>query len=79
MSQEQKPSVGRIVHFGYSQSSMARKEPQLETRAAIITQVAGEYATLTVFHPNGVMGTRVVAVPHSDELKEGHWSWPPRV
>jgi hypothetical protein len=71
----QKPSVGRSVHY---QDSMSDVE-----RAAIITAVcdpesAGEGTVcLVIFHPTG---TDIdLNVHFSETPKRGHWNWPPKV
>jgi hypothetical protein len=73
---EQKPSVGRIVHYGYVDS--AYMVPRMELRAAIITEVTDDTVSITVFHPNRP-ATGVQSVRFSETLKEDHWTWPPRV
>ena len=77
MPQEQKPSVGRIVHYGQPVShfgSLTHPEPW----AAIITAVnRDETVCLQVFGLIGV--TPREQVSYSEELKEGFWTWPPRV
>lgn len=77
---EQKPSVGRIVHY-QSLGSPAPKEGEVDLpsapRAAVITDVS-ESGSVSLFVMNP-MGQHVVwDVPFSDSPKRGCWSWPPR-
>lgn len=79
-----KPTIGRIVHFGFDESwrvSGAEKpEPPVTCCAAIITEVGTDNAVrLKVFHPNG-SGLEPVNIwyPHAETLTKNHWSWPPR-
>jgi hypothetical protein len=73
----QKPSIGRIVWYMRYGSPGGEHKP--EPSPAIITQVYDEATgecQLFVMNPNGTYHNRT---PYSDELKPGHWSWPPRV
>ena len=82
---EQKPSVGRVVH--YQSHGSPNGQHKSEPRAAIITAVyevpsiPGEgpwFATdLCVLNPTGMYFDR--ATPYSETPKAGHWNWPPRV
>lgn len=83
---EQKPSVGRTVHFTPPQECRNDKTP--EFYAAIITQVnlgppegamsdLGETVELVTFGPNSVYFQH--RVPFAPEHKPGTWTWPPRV
>lgn len=81
---EQKPSVGRIVH--YQSYGTPGGEYLPEPRAAIITQVHGSEASapgegprvgLAVLNPTGLFFQ--MSIPFSDEPAPGHWNWPPRV
>jgi hypothetical protein len=76
---EQKPSVGRIVH--YQAFGTPGGEYKSEPRAAIITQI-------TNYEVNGSVGLCILNpmgqffnpdVPFSAEPRPGHWNWPPRV
>lgn len=74
---EQKPSIGRIVHFNDGPEGTEMSPPP---RAAIITGVMGtdkQHVCLTVFPPNGGPFPRY-SVPYSETPKTGYWSWPPR-
>lgn len=83
---EQKPSVGRIVHFAPPQECVG--PASLTLYPAIITQVnpgpppgsqsdLGETVELTTFGPNSVYFQH--RVPFATEPKPGHWFWPARV
>lgn len=73
---EQKPSVGRIVH--YQAYGTPGGEFKSVPRAAIIAAVADEpigLCDLVVMNPTGLFFNRC---PFSAEPKPGCWSWPPR-
>ncbi len=82
---EQKPSIGRIVHYQAhgSPDGTHKSEP----RPAIITRVGLEQDSetgagvntvdLTVFNPTGLFFN--VNCKYSEEPKGGTWRWPPRV
>lgn len=79
---EQKPSVGRIVH--YQAYGTPGGEYKSVPRAAVVTQVLevapegaeGLSVGLCILNPTGQFFN--TAVPYSSEPKPGHWSWPPR-
>lgn len=72
---EQKPSVGRIVHY-QAYGTPGGEFPSVP-RAAIIAAVhADDECDVVVFNPQGLFFNRV---KYSAEGKPGHWSWPPRV
>ena len=73
---EQKPSVGRIVHY----VSLGSKDGKFESecRAAIVTSVGvNNQVSLTVFNPNGMYLNE--CSEHSEEAKGGTWHWPEKV
>lgn len=81
---EQKPSIGRIVHYHSYGTPGGEYLPA--PRAAIVTAIEGavevdgvetQFLSLAILNPTGMFFN--VAVPSSDEPKPGHWSWPPRV
>lgn len=80
---EQKPTVGRIVHY-QAYGTPGGEFPSVP-RAAVITEVhdsgVPEPISLTVglavLNPTGMFFNR--DVPYSAERKPGCWSWPPRV
>lgn len=76
---EQKPTVGRVVHYRSYGTPGGEYLP--EARAAIVTQVGFEdgdyYASLCVLNPTGMFFNEKVA--YSADDAPGCWSWPPRV
>jgi hypothetical protein len=70
----QKPSIGRIVHFRAKEG-----DPCI---AAIITEVDNEtLVTLTLFHPRPSNSWAHVGLEGSNDLDTmmGSWHWPERV
>ena len=80
MPEEQKPSVGRIVHFGAKDLTVdvPYDEAKLIRLAAIITLV-NEDSTVSL----QIFGIWNVSprnnVPFSYTLEANCWTWPPRV
>lgn len=73
---EQKPSVGRMVHYRSYGTPGGEYTPQ--PRAAVITQVNDDGTVgLFIMNPTGVFFP--TSVPYSAEPKSGCWNWPPRV
>jgi hypothetical protein len=85
---EQKPSVGRVVH--YQSHGSPNGQHKSEPRAAIITSVREDigkegsagpgrdgFVDLCVLNPSGMYFDR--ATPYSETPQPGHWNWPPRV
>ena len=77
---EQKPSVGRVVHY--------QTVVNPEVLAAIIARVNDGSVVLFVMDPGyapeipfvgPTAGHFQTGVPYSEEPKPGHWNWPPRV
>jgi hypothetical protein len=74
-SVEQKPSVGRIVH--YQAYGTPGGEFKSVPRAAVITEVfSDEEIGVCVLNPQGIFFNKV---KYSAELKPGCWNWPPKV
>ena len=88
---EQKPSVGRFVHY-VAYGTPGGEYPARVCRAAIITEVGPmEYpgedpsadnvphqtASLCVLNPTGQFFSR--NVPYSEDRRPGTWHWPERV
>lgn len=79
---DQKPSVGRIVHYKSYGTPNGEYEP--ECRAAVITAVGTEgedgraLVSLAVLNPEGMFFNRHV---NQDEQSKngGTWHWPERV
>jgi hypothetical protein len=85
----QKPSIGRIVHYTNLGDKDGRYPP--EQQAAIITGVyprshgdarnadpdgiSGE-VDLHIFYRTGQFDMQ--RVPYSEAYERGHWTWPPR-
>jgi hypothetical protein len=74
MAPEQKPSIGRIVHFKTRGSADGAFPPR--DFAAIITTVHNDTnVNLATFGDNGLRFEH--SVPQGDQ--PGNWNWPPRV
>lgn len=79
---EQKPSVGRIVHYGVQTypNLPGGGRGEIEAWAAIVTWVNHDGSVnLRVFHPYTDKDLLRLAVAFSETLATEHWSWPPRV
>ena len=75
---DQKPSVGRIVH--YRSYGSPGGEYKSEARAAVITGVVNETTVhLCVLNPEGFFFNKNVYMDGSPEPKGGTWQWPPQV
>ena len=72
---EQKPTIGRIVHFYPKQECITPET--MEKYASIISQVNenGTVELMTV-GPNSIYFQH--GISFSSSPKHGHWSWPPR-
>lgn len=72
---QQKPSVGRVVH--YQAYGTPGGEFKSVPRAAIITEVHNdEEIGVCVLNPQGIFFNKV---KYSEEIKPGHWNWPPKI
>lgn len=78
MADEQKPSVGRMVH--YVSYGTPKGEYLPEHHAAIITELADEPGVvgLCILNPTGVFFTRGVFQDENTKAG-GTWHWPERV
>ena len=79
---EQKPSIGRIVHFHpYPPQARHKDDPEAQARfvfAAIIVYVNTDgTVNLHTFHPTNGGTTFREHVQQGEG--EGQWQWPPRV
>jgi hypothetical protein len=75
-SVDQKPSIGRIVH--YQTKGTADGSIPSEVTAAMITKIhEGGTVDLCVFYSNG--HSFKTGLPFSLEPLSGAWNWPPRV
>lgn len=72
---EQKPSVGRVVHY-QSYGTPGGEYPSL-ARAAIVTGLGPNGVHLCVLNPTGMFFN--LDVPYDEGGKPGTWRWPPRV
>lgn len=76
MSNEQQPSIGRIVHYVAYGTPNGEYLP--EHRAAIITEVhADAVVGLAVLNPTGLFFHR--NIPYDPGAASGTWHWPERV
>lgn len=75
MDSQQKPSVGRIVHYR-ALGSADGKFPVGECRAAIITEVKEDVVSFCVLNPTGMYFNQ--KGEYSEEVKGGTWHWPER-
>lgn len=81
MSEEQKPSVGRIVHY-VAYGTPGGEFPAGACRAAIVTEIDpdgdGTTVGVCVLNPSGQFFNRGIA--HNEVTKRGgSWHWPERV
>ena len=74
---DQKPSVGRVVHY----RSHGSPDGQYKSlaRAAIITEIYGDSTAvgLCILNPTGMFFTS--SVQFDPDGVPGTWRWPPRV
>ena len=83
---EQKPSVGRVVHYVSHGTPMRENGTQAFTsqcRAAIVTAVAGDtpssqHVDLCVLNPTGLFFNED-CLHDEDGHRGGTWHWPERV
>lgn len=86
---DQKPSVGRIVHYvSYGTPPRADGSQAYEStcRAALVTELCGDgnpdhdgCISLSVFNPEGMFFNQHVARNDGGELIGGTWHWPERM
>jgi hypothetical protein len=82
MSEQQIPSVGRIVH--YVSYGTPGGEYTSQCRAAIVTGEADcdahmECVSLAVLNPEGMFFNQHVAHNETSQQRGGTWHWPERV
>jgi hypothetical protein len=75
---DQKPSIGRIVH--YHAYGTPGGEFKSVPRAAVVTDIVDEAEEIgvCVLNPSGIFFHRVKHAP-GDVPLAGHWNWPPKV
>ena len=86
MTEDRKPSVGRIVHFYSKNPKQQWNNAGIGPYAAIVTQVwTDECVNLCVF-PNCSLMAAQCSVPYTSVLQSTAsgdqmvwWEWPPRV
>jgi hypothetical protein len=75
---EQKPSVGRVVH--YVSYGTPGGEYASECRAAIVTEVdTSDTVGLAVLNPTGMFFNRTIVHDEESKQRGGTWHWPERV
>lgn len=75
---EQKPSVGRVVH--YTSYGTPKGEFAMECRAAIITAVKEDGTVdICIMNPTGLFFAQNVKMNPLAEPHGGTWHWPERV
>jgi hypothetical protein len=76
---DQKPTVGRIVHYVAYGTPGGEYKPG-QARAAIITEVHGDQCVnLCVLNPTGMFFNTSINFDGTEEPKGGTWHWPPRI
>lgn len=81
----QKVTIGRIVEFHPNGSEEHKLPNNMESAPAIVTQVFGDCANLTLFtaNPSGEPTKQMWSVQHKDNAGTGpgqsYWEWLPRV
>lgn len=79
-----KPSIGRIVHFGFVEVDFVDDDPNMHRVvrcAAIVTDVSQDGDVLLhPFHPQGraLLNEGSEWRKYSPELEANCWTWPPR-
>ena len=81
MEQQQKPSVGRMVHY-VAYGTPGGEFPAGVCRAAVVTEVfplsGSDNASLCVLNPTGQFFN--TGIEHDEKTKKpGTWHWPERV
>ena len=74
---EQKPTIGRIVHYQAhgSPDGTHKSEP----RAAVVTAVESDtVVSLCVLNPGGLFFNQGCSLDAGETPKGGTWRWPPR-
>lgn len=71
----QKPSIGRIVHYGLERDANGAVRPI----PVVVSFVHEDGTTINggAVLPNGIQ-YGLAKAPYSDELVIGSWSWPPK-
>jgi hypothetical protein len=73
---DQKPSIGRIVHY------CGKDDDDTRPYAAIITSIGADnegIVDLYVFGDRNCTPFAVGDAPYSEQPKTGCWMWPPRI
>lgn len=77
LEMDQKPSVGRAVHY-VAYGTPGGEFPAGVCRAATITEVyATEYVAVCIMNPTGLFFN--TGCPHDEAKAPGSWHWPERV
>lgn len=77
MSNQQKPSIGRIVHYVAYGTPGGEYKPA--HRAAIIAEVESDSRVgLCVLNPTGLFFNQKVSRDDSEQPRGGTWHWPER-
>ena len=76
---EQKPSIGRMVHYQRYGTPGGEHKPEPSPAIIVAVDEDGKTCQLFVMNPNGTYHNRTPYAGDGEAPKGGHWHWPPRV